>query len=233
MTKTALITGASKGLGRALAAALARDGWTVVVDARSADALAEAAAAIGPNAVPVPGDVADPAHRADLLRAVEAAGGIDLLVNNASTLGTTPLPRLADQPLDEFEAAFRTNVVAPLALVQAFLPGLRERRGAILNISSDAAVKGYPTWGGYGATKAALDQLSHVLAAEEPDVAVWWVDPGDMRTDMLRASGEDADSAPPPEQAAAALLGLIASRGPSGRKRVADLGSPIPEGTAQ
>ncbi|RFU42386.1 SDR family NAD(P)-dependent oxidoreductase [Actinomadura logoneensis] len=233
MTKTALITGASRGLGRALAAALARDGWTVVVDARSADALAEAAAAIGPHAVPVPGDVADPAHRADLLRAVAAAGGIDLLVNNAGTLGTTPLPRLADQPLDDLEAAFRTNVVAPLALVQTFLPELRERRGAILNISSDAAVEDYPTWGGYGATKAALEQLSHVLAAEEPDVAVWWVDPGEMRTDMLRASGEDADAAPPPEEAAAALLGLIAERGPSGRHRVAELGARIPEGTAQ
>lgn len=234
MTKTALITGASKGLGRALAAGLARDGWTVVVDARSADALAETAAAIGPNAVPVPGDVTDPAHRADLVRAVDAAGGIDLLVNNASTLGTVPLPRLADQPLDDLEAAFRTNVAAPLALVQAFLPGLRERGGAILNISSDAAVEGYQTWGGYGSTKAALEQLSHVLAAEEPGVAVWWIDPGEMRTDMLRDSGEDADAAPPPEDAAAALRVLIDERRPSGRHRVADLARrTTSEGTAQ
>ncbi|MFC5182940.1 SDR family oxidoreductase [Actinomadura harenae] len=234
MTKTAVITGASKGLGRALAVELARDGWTVVVDARSTEALAEAAAGIGPNAVPVPGDVTDPAHRDDLVRAVDAAGGIDLLVNNAGTLGTTPLPRLADQPLDDLEAAFRTNVAAPLALVQAFLPGLRERRGAILNISSDAAVEPYRTWGGYGSTKAALEQLSHVLAAEEPDVAVWWVEPGEMRTDMLRDSGEDADAAPPPEEAAAALHTLITERRPSGRQRVADLASPtISEGTAQ
>ncbi|MEV5570471.1 SDR family NAD(P)-dependent oxidoreductase [Spirillospora sp. NPDC052269] len=182
----------------------------------------------------VPGDVTDPAHRDDLVRAVEAAGGIDLLVNNAGTLGTTPLPRLADQPLDDLEAAFRTNVTAPLALIQAFLPGLRERGGAILNVSSDAAVKGYQTWGGYGSTKAALEQLSHVLAAEEPGLAVWWVEPGDMRTDMLRASGEDADAAPPPEEAAAALRTLIIGRLPSGRHRVADLAEKtISEGTAQ
>ncbi|WP_026412257.1 SDR family NAD(P)-dependent oxidoreductase [Actinomadura oligospora] len=234
MTKTALITGASKGLGRALAAELVRDGWTVIVNARSAEALAEAAAGLGPGVVTVPGDVTDPAHRDDLVRAVTEAGGIDLLVNNAGTLGTTPLPRLADQPLDDLEAAFRTNVTAPLALIQAFLPGLRERGGAILNISSDAAVKPYETWGGYGSTKAALEQLSHVLAAEEPGLAVWWVEPGDMRTDMLRASGEDADAAPPPEHAAAALRTLIEERRPSGRHRVADLANPtISEGSAQ
>ncbi|MFC4908974.1 SDR family NAD(P)-dependent oxidoreductase [Actinomadura gamaensis] len=234
MTKTALITGASRGLGRALAAELTRDGWTVVVDARSAGELAKAAADLGPNAVAVPGDVTDPAHRAALVRAVEEAGGIDLLVNNASTLGTTPLPRLADQPLDELEAAFRTNVLAPLALVQAFLPGLRERRGAVLNITSDAAVEGYETWGGYGSTKAALDQLSNVLAAEEPDLAVWCVDPGEMSTDMLRAAGEDADAAPPPERTAAALRALISDRRPSGRYRADDLAPAAhPEGTGQ
>ncbi|MCP2340341.1 SDR family NAD(P)-dependent oxidoreductase [Actinomadura rupiterrae] len=234
MSKTALITGASKGLGRALAADLARDGWTVVIDARSADELAKAAAEIGPNAVAVPGDVTDPAHRDALVRAVEAAGGLDLLVNNAGTLGTTPLPLLADQPLDDLQDAFRTNVTAPLALVQAFLPDLRARRGAILNITSDAAVEGYQTWGGYGSTKAALEQLSHVLAAEEPDVAVWWADPGSMNTDMLRASGEDADAAPQPATVAAALLSLVSDRRPSGRYRADDLARPTsPRGDGQ
>ncbi|MEV5826597.1 SDR family oxidoreductase [Spirillospora sp. NPDC052242] len=219
--KTALITGASRGLGRALARELARDGWTLVVDARDAAALRAAAAGLGPAATAIAGDVADPAHRADLARAV--AGGLDLLVNNASTLGTTPLPRLADQPIDDLAAVYAVNVLAPLALTQAVLPALRERRGAILNITSDAAVEDYPAWGGYGSSKAALEQLSHVLAAEEPGLAVWWADPGEMRTGMLRAAGEDADAAPPPEEAAAALRRLIADRPPSGRYRAADL----------
>ncbi|GAA4398123.1 SDR family oxidoreductase [Actinomadura verrucosospora] len=217
--KTALITGASRGLGRALARTLARDGWTLVVDARDAGPLSAVAAETGATAIP--GDVADPAHRAALARAV--AGGLDLLVNNASTLGPTPMPRLASLPADAFADTLATNVVAPLALIQAVLPGLRERRGAILNITSDAAVEGYETWGGYGASKAALEQLSNVLAAEEPDVAVWWADPGEMNTAMLRAAGEDADAAPPPEEAAAALHRLVSGRLPSGRHRAADL----------
>ncbi|MBE1532214.1 SDR family NAD(P)-dependent oxidoreductase [Actinomadura algeriensis] len=219
--KTALITGASRGLGRALAGELARAGWALVVDARDAAALRAAATAFGGTVTAVPGDVTDPAHRADLARA--AGGGLDLLVNNAGTLGTTPLPRLADQPIPDLAAAHATNVLAPLALVQALLPALRERRGAILNITSDAAVENYPTWGGYGSTKAALEQLSNVLAAEEPDLAVWWADPGEMRTGMLRAAGEDADAAPPPEEAAAALHRLIDARLPSGRYRASEL----------
>ncbi len=150
-------------------------------------------------------------------------GGLDLLVNNAGTLGTVPLPTLAEQPLPDLVAAFDANVIAPLALVQGLLPSLRERRGAILNITSDAGGEHYPTWGGYGATKAALDQISGVLAVEEPDVRVWWADPGEMRTDMLRAAGEDADAAPPPEEAAGRLLRLVAERLPSGRYRAADL----------
>ncbi|MQY05494.1 SDR family NAD(P)-dependent oxidoreductase [Actinomadura macrotermitis] len=220
--KTALITGASRGLGRALAHALAKDGWRLIINARDADALAAAAADL-PGATVVAGDVTDAAHRAELVRAVDSAGGLDLLVNNAATLGTTPLPHLADQPLDDLSAAFATNVLAPLALVQAFLPTLRARSGAVLNITSDAAVEDYEGWGGYGATKAALDQVSNVLAAEEPQVAVWWVDPGEMRTEMLRASGEDADAAPPPEESAAALVRLVNGHLPSGRYRAADL----------
>jgi NAD(P)-dependent dehydrogenase (short-subunit alcohol dehydrogenase family) len=204
----ALITGATRGLGRALAVALAREGWELVLDARR-----------GPSPVPgaffAAGDVADPAHRAELLA---AAGGLDLLVNNASTLGPTPLPPLSEYPLDALERAFAVNTLGPLALVQAVLPALRERHGAIVNVSSDAATEPYEGWGGYGATKAALDQLSNVLAAEEPSVAVWWVDPGEMRTGMLAAAGEDAAAAPLPEDVAVpALLRLIAERPPSGR----------------
>ncbi|WP_067450305.1 SDR family NAD(P)-dependent oxidoreductase [Actinomadura macra] len=221
--RTALITGASRGLGRALARELARDGWKIVIDARDAAALDAAAARIGGSVTAIAGDVADAGHRAALARAAADAGGLDLLVNNAGTLGTTPLPRLADQPVQDLAETFAVNVLAPLALIQAVLPSLRERGGAILNITSDAAVEDYETWGGYGTSKAALEQLSHVLAAEEPGLAVWWADPGEMRTEMLRAAGEDADAAPPPEEAAAALHRLIADRRPSGRYRAADL----------
>lgn len=217
--KTALITGGSRGLGRALATELARDGWTLVIDGRDPVALAAAAAETG--ATGIAGDVADPAHRAVLVQAV--SGGLDLLVNNASTLGPTPMPRLDALPVADLADTLATNVLAPLALIQEVLPSLRGRRGAILNITSDAAVEGYGTWGGYGTSKAALEQLSNVLAAEEPDVAVWWADPGEMNTDMLRAAGEDADAAPPPAEAAAALHRLIADRRPSGRYRASDL----------
>lgn len=224
--RTALITGASHGLGRALAAALAEGGWRLIVTARGADDLDAAARRFGGQQVTaLPGDVADSWHRTALLDAAERAGGLDLLVNNASTLGRTPLTPLADYPISDLEAAFRVNTLAPLSLIQGVLPALRERRGAILNISSDAAVEAYQTWGGYGATKAALDQLSSVLAVEEPDVAVWSVDPGEMRTRMLQDAmpGEDLSDTPPPESVVPALLHLIAGRRPSGRYRVADL----------
>ncbi|WUH99221.1 SDR family oxidoreductase [Spirillospora sp. NBC_00431] len=219
--KTALITGASRGLGRALAHELARDGWHLVIDARDAAALSAAATGIGGSVTAIAGDVTDPAHRADLVRAVD--DGLDLLVNNASTLGPTPMYRLAALPVTDLADTFATNVLAPLALIQDVLPSLRERRGAILNITSDAAVENYETWGGYGSSKAALEQLSNVLAAEEPDVAVWWADPGEMNTDMLRAAGEDADAAPPPEKAATALHHLVTTRPPSGRYQATDL----------
>jgi NAD(P)-dependent dehydrogenase (short-subunit alcohol dehydrogenase family) len=211
--RTALITGGSRGLGRALAEELAHGGWNLVIDARDPAALAAAASATGAKGIA--GDVTDPAHRAELVRAV--SGGLDLLVNNASTLGPTPMPRLDSLPVADLADTFAVNVLAPLALVQAVLPSLRERRGAILNITSDAAVEDYATWGGYGTSKAALEQLSNVLAAEEPDVAVWWADPGEMNTAMLRAAGEDADAAPPPSEAAAAFRRLVETRPPSGR----------------
>jgi len=208
----ALITGASRGLGLALAGALDREGWELVLDARDGSALEKAAPA---GSTVVVGDVADPAHRAAL---VAAASGLDLLVNNAGTLGVTPLPALSGYPLDALEHAFAVNTLGPLALIQGVLPVLRERRGAIVNISSDAAREPYEGWGGYGASKAALEQLSNVLAAEEPQVAVWCVDPGEMRTAMLAAAGEDAEAAPRPEDVAVpALLRLVAERLPSGR----------------
>jgi NAD(P)-dependent dehydrogenase (short-subunit alcohol dehydrogenase family) len=225
--KRALITGASRGLGRALAGGLAAAGYSLVIDARDAGALSRAAAGIrgaqaGAEVIAVPGDVTDPAHRS-ALRA--AAGELDLLVNNAGTLGAAPLPALADYPLDELRAAFEANVIAPVALLQAFLPALRERGGAVLNITSDAAIEPYSGWGGYGAVKAALEQASNVLAAEEPAVRVWWVDPGDLRTDMHQAAfpGEDISDRPLPESVVPALVRLVEERLPSGRYRAAEL----------
>jgi len=231
---TALITGASRGLGRALAEALAADGWRLIVTARGAADLTAVAAGLGPDTIAIAGDVADDWHREALVDAADRIGGLDLLVNNASVLGATPLPRLEDYPLEQLEKAFRVNTIAPLALSQELLPGLRKRRGAILNITSDAAVEAYDTWGGYGATKAALEQLSAVLAAEEPDISVWWVDPGEMRTGMLQDAmpGEDLSATPPPADVVPALLGLLAGRPASGRYRAADL-RPAPARSAE
>lgn len=226
--KKALITGASRGLGRALADGLAAAGYSLVIDGRDAGTLGLAAAAIrgargSAEIIAVPGDVTDAAHRSALR---EAAGGqLDLLVNNAGTLGAAPLPALADYPLGELRAAFEANVLAPLALVQLFLPALRERGGAVLNITSDAAIEPYSGWGGYGALKAALEQASNVLAAEEPAIRVWWVDPGDLRTDMHQAAfpGQDISDRPLPETVIPALVRLVAERLPSGRYRAAEL----------
>jgi len=214
----AILTGASKGLGRVLARSLADRGWSLVIDARDPAALGAAAADL-PGAVAIPGDVADPGHRAELIAAAERLGGIDLLVNNASTLGASPLPRLDALPLDTYRRTLEVNVVAPLALVQAALPSLRTRGGRIVNITSDAGVEGYEAWGGYGSSKAALEQLSNVLAAEETGVRVYWVDPGDMRTEMHQAAfpGEDISDRPPPGDSVPGLLALIGGDRPSGR----------------
>jgi NAD(P)-dependent dehydrogenase (short-subunit alcohol dehydrogenase family) len=228
--RAAVITGASQGLGRALAGALAAEGWALVIDARRAEELERARAdlAEGTTVIAVAGDVADPTHRRDLARAVGDLGRLDLLVNNASTLGPTPLPALRDYPLDELGRVFDVNVVAPLALIQLTLPWLEAARGTVINVTSDAAVEGYPGWGGYGATKAALEQLSNVLAAELEDdspVSVYWVDPGDMRTEMHQAAfpGEDISDRPEPETAVPGLLRLVTERPPSGRYRAAEL----------
>ena len=226
--QVALITGASRGLGRALAAGLAREGYTLIIDARNAAALNAAAAGIrdaGGTVTPVPGDVTDPAHRAALLRVAEQAGRLDLLVNNAGTLGASPLPALADYPLGELRAAFEVNVIAPIALTQLLLPLLRSRGGAVLNITSDAAGQAYAGWGGYGAAKAALEQASNILAAEEVAIRVWWVDPGDLRTDMHQQAfpGQDISDRPEPASVVPALARLIGERLPSGRYRAAHL----------
>lgn len=204
--KVALITGGSRGLGAALAAFLAAQGWDLVLTARGCDALESTARAIrlyGGRVVTVPGDVSDAGHRRRLLDAVRSLGRLDLLVNNASELGPTPLPRLAVYPLDQLGQVLSVNVVAPLALVQAMLPLLECAGGMVVNISSDAAVAGYPGWGGYGASKAALDLATSTLAheLEERGVAVVSVDPGDMRTRMHEAAfaGEDISDRPPPE----------------------------------
>jgi NAD(P)-dependent dehydrogenase (short-subunit alcohol dehydrogenase family) len=218
---TALITGASRGLGRALARGLAAAGYQLITDARDGAALAEAMA--GLDATVIAGDITDPGHRAELARA--AGGGLDLLINNAGTLGAAPLPALADYPLDALRDAFEANVIAPLALTQLLLPALRLRGGAVLNITSDAAVEPYEGWGGYGATKAALEQASAVLSAEEPTIRVWSADPGDLRTRMHQAAfpGEDISDRPEPEEVVPGLLHLITKRLPSGRYRIGEL----------
>jgi NAD(P)-dependent dehydrogenase (short-subunit alcohol dehydrogenase family) len=227
--RTALITGGSRGLGLALARYLAADGWNLVVDGRDADALERARRevdAAGPGTViALPGDIADPVHVAALVNAAAGQGGFELLVNNAGTLGPSPLPHVAWLRTGDLERILQTNVVAPLRLVQAALPHLRAARGAIVNVTSDAAVEGYEGWGGYGASKAALEQLSRVLAAEETDVRVLWVDPGDMRTQMHQDAfpGEDISDRPTPESRVPGLVRLVDERWPSGRYRVGDL----------
>ena len=219
----ALITGASRGLGRELAHGLAARGWRLVIDARGRDELVALATELGPGVMAVPGDIADPAHRAELGSAVRGLGRVDLIVNNASTLGPSPLPPLARYPLDGLDDVFLTNVLAPLGLTQVLLPELRVARGAVVNISSDAAVEAYPGWGGYGAAKAALDHLSAVLAVEEPDIDVYSFDPGDMRTDMHQAAfpDEDISDRPEPETVVPAFLRLLDERPASGRYRAA------------
>jgi len=227
-TQTVLITGASRGLGRALAVGLARAGFALIIDARDAaalDAVARDLRAGGAAVTAIAGDVTDPAHRAALAQAAEAAGRLDVLVNNAGTLGASPLPALADYPPDELRAAFEVNVIAPVALTQRLLPLLRASGGAVLNITSDAAVAAYAGWGGYGAAKAALEQASNVLAAEETGLRVWWADPGDLRTDMHQRAfpGEDISDRPRPESVVPAFVRLITQRLPSGRYRAAHL----------
>jgi len=215
---TALVTGASRGLGRALVDALADRGWRLVIDARGGEALAAARAELAgrTDVVALAGDVADDAHRAAL---VEACGGeLDALVNNASILGPSPLPALHELSLAALSDILHVNAVAPLGLVQRALPLLGEG-GRVVNITSDAAVEAYPGWGGYGAAKAALEQLTRVLAEERSELRVYAYDPGDMRTQMHQDAfpGEDISDRPPPEDSVPALLRLLEGDLPSGR----------------
>ncbi|SOD74803.1 NAD(P)-dependent dehydrogenase (short-subunit alcohol dehydrogenase family) [Jatrophihabitans sp. GAS493] len=236
--RVALITGASAGLGRALADALAARGWRLIIDARHPERLGRVAAALQAYADrprrtvwAIEGSVVDLAHRDQLVAAVAEAGRLDLLVNNASTLGPTPLPPLHDLDLPAFRAVLETNLLAPLALIQQLRSSLR-RDAVIVNISSDAAVEAYPGWGAYGAAKAALDHLTRTLAAEDGSHYWYAIDPGDMRTEMHQAAfpGEDISDRPRPESVVPQLLGLLDPESgaelPSGRYRAADLAHP-------
>jgi NAD(P)-dependent dehydrogenase (short-subunit alcohol dehydrogenase family) len=233
-SKIALVTGGSKGFGLALATDLAKDGWSVVIDGRDSAALdaavrrlqASSGGKAGASTIRgLAGDVADPRHRTELVEAVSELGGLDLLVNNASVLGPSPQPNLESYPLDELERVLAVNVIAPLALVQATLPLLRASHGTVVDITSDAAVEGYAGWGGYGSSKAALEQLSNVLSAEEQDIHVYWFDPGDMRTEMHQAAfpGEDISDRPLPETVVPSLRRLLRTAPASGRFRASEL----------
>jgi NAD(P)-dependent dehydrogenase (short-subunit alcohol dehydrogenase family) len=218
---TAIVTGASRGLGLALTRALHARGWTVVVDARGAASLTDATNGLE-RIVSIPGDVTDPRHRAQLVAAADSP--IDLVVNNASVLGPSPRPALAEYPIEELRRVYDVNVLAPLALIQAALPNLRPN-AVVIDITSDAAIEAYEGWGGYGSSKAALDHLTAILATEHPELRIYAVDPGDMRTQMHQEAfpGQDISDRPPPEDSVPGLLALIDASPPSGRYRSDDL----------
>jgi NAD(P)-dependent dehydrogenase (short-subunit alcohol dehydrogenase family) len=219
-TRTALISGASRGLGLALARQLASEGWQLIIDARGAEALeaAQVALAKQTRVIAIPGDVTDANHRQALAEAARELGGLDALVNNASILGPSPQPVLLDYPLEVLEQVYRTNVIAPLALVQTLRDALKPG-ACVINITSDAGVEAYEGWGGYGSSKAALEQLSNILAAENPSLRVYWVDPGDMRTQMHQEAfpGEDISDRPLPEESVPGLVILLTGTRPGGR----------------
>jgi NAD(P)-dependent dehydrogenase (short-subunit alcohol dehydrogenase family) len=222
----AIVTGASRGFGKAVTAALLDRGWAVIGDARRAAELETTAGELNSSQLTaLPGDVTDASHRGALVAAAMKVGPLRLLVNNASRLGPSPQPALADYPASELWAVYTSNLFAPLALIQATLPALTANGGIIINLTSDAAVEPYPGWGGYGSSKAALDQLSAVLATEATAVPVYAFDPGDMRTEMHQAAfpGEDISDRAEPEAKVPALLRLLDTRPVAGRYRAADL----------
>jgi NAD(P)-dependent dehydrogenase (short-subunit alcohol dehydrogenase family) len=220
LDRTAIITGASRGLGLALARRLAEDGWALIIDARGEEALENARAELSGHArvTAIPGDVADEVHRAAISEAAHEAGGVDALVNNASILGPSPQPDLLDYPLDVLEEVYRQNVISPLALIQVLSKELKPQ-ARIINVTSDAAVEPYEGWGGYGSSKAALEQLSNILAAENPELRVYRVDPGDMRTRMQQEAfpDEDISDRPLPEESVPGFIELLTGDLPSGR----------------
>ena len=230
----ALITGASFGLGRAVAFELARRGWDLTIDARHAEPLASTAQALSEltSVRAISGDVGDPSHREQLVAAAAAAGQLGLVINNASDLGGSPLPKLRDLEPAAYELLLRTNVVAPQQLIRAALPYL-EPQAVIINVSSDAGVDHYETWGGYGSSKAALDHQTLTWAAEEPDFTWYSLDPGDMQTAMHQAAfpSEDISDRPEPETVAPIVVALIGSGLQSGRYRAADLDVTLAEKT--
>jgi NAD(P)-dependent dehydrogenase (short-subunit alcohol dehydrogenase family) len=231
--RVAVVTGASQGLGRAIAERLARRGWALVLDARRADRLDDVVADLWTRTaeIGVPGDVTDPEHRRQLVAAAASLGRVEAVVNNASTLGTSPLPALLDAPLDVVRRAYEVNVVAPLALVQELRPHLADG-AAVVNVTSDAGVEAYERWGVYGSSKAALEHLSRVLAEEEPGLRVLVVDPGDMRTEMHQDAfpGEDISDRPPPGPSADGIVALVEGTAGSGRYVARDV--PVPAATS-
>ena len=227
MSPTAIVTGSSRGFGLATARALTHQGWSLVINARGTSALHEVTEELTRlTAVEgIAGDISDGHHRSELVSAASQTGRLDLLMNNASMLGPSPQPYLSEYPLGVLRKVYEVNTFAPLALIQASLPLLRESNGTIINVTSDAATEDYSGWGGYGSSKAALNQLSNVLAAEEPAVTVWWFDPGDMNTAMHQEAfpGEDISSVPPPEASVPALLKLLEGKHPSGFHKAHEL----------
>jgi NAD(P)-dependent dehydrogenase (short-subunit alcohol dehydrogenase family) len=224
--KNALITGASRGLGLALARQLAEKGWGLVIDARGKKVLEHVREELSKKTkvIAIPGDVTAESHRKKLLKAAQELGGLDALVNNASLLGPSPQPPLLQYPLDVLEKVYRANVIAPLAIIQTLQPTLR-MDACILNVTSDAGVEAYGGWGGYGSSKAALEHLSHILAEENPSLRVYWVDPGDMRTQMQQEAfpDEDISDRPLPEESVPGLIALLEGQLPSGRYRAREL----------
>ncbi len=229
---TAIVTGASRGLGLAIAGGLAALGWSLVIDGRDEDSLAGAASSLrgvlrpGAGLRAVAGDVTESEHIVALVGAAHELGDLELVVNNASSLGPSPLPALTDYPVAGFRAVLETNAIAPLALVQAAAPQLDHAiRPRVVNITSDASVEPYEGWGGYGASKAALDHLGAVLGVERPGWRVWTVDPGDLRTQMHQDAfpGEDISDRPEPETVVPGFLALIDTDHPSGRLRLSDI----------